>query len=620
MQGQKPRATSTADMLSAALTYARRGWPVFPLFEPAGDGCSCQVPDCGSSGKHPRTPHGKDDATIDETTIRNWWTKWPNANIGLWCRDLVVVDVDPRNGGSASLESLYETKADQHGFETLEAVTGGGGRHYVFKAPSFPVSSSCIAPGVDIKAAGGYIVVAPSLHRSGRRYDWVDSEIDPQVAPAWLLTELNSRGPTGQVFEMPDEILVGRRNEYLFKLACSLRANRHLTPDEIRDAVLAKNRRACKPPLGEEEVRALVASACRHPAGSSWEQQAGLPDEFQDPTDDDIPPEIRAALDRPSTDPDKKVPIKPPAMIDGYTLLRTEYPPPVFVFDGLLHNGLTLLAGRPKVGKSWLALQLAIDAAMGRPGLARFVCPLKLAVLYCGLEESAGRTNNRMRKFIDAGAADAIQAGNIQFVHKLLPLFGGGLEEIEAAMSSQRFGLIIIDTLLKALGGRQRARNVDALSDDYKVVEGLQALAIRHQTSILVIHHTRKMTSDNSVDKVAGTSGLTAAADSIWTLDRGPKGIMLEIRGRDMADEDYSLRFDAESEAFGWTVAGTGDDVRLSQARWDILELLEESAAPMTPKAIAKELKKNAVTVRRLLGELRKDGKVAKTDDGYRLT
>src|SRR5215207_1153107 len=66
-------------LLEWVLCYARKGWPVFPLFEPNGEGCSCGNPECKNVGKHPRTPHGFKDATTDEKAIRRWWTKWPSA-------------------------------------------------------------------------------------------------------------------------------------------------------------------------------------------------------------------------------------------------------------------------------------------------------------------------------------------------------------------------------------------------------------------------------------------------------------------------------------------------------------------------------------------------------------
>jgi len=318
--------------------------------------------------------------------------------------------------------------------------------------------------------------------------------------------------------------------------------------------------------------------------------------------------------------PNVKPTVQPLKTIDGYTLLRKEFAPILFVFNDLLYSGLTLCAGRPKVGKSWLALQLAIDAALGRAGLAKFGNIKPRRVLYLGLEEGERRTNSRLQKFIARGADDAILTGNIQFSYKLMPLLGGGIEELDATMAAHGAQLVVVDTLIRAMGGRQRDRNSDAMAEDYRVVEALQALAAKHDAAILVIAHTRKMGADYALDKVAGTSGLTAGCDAVWVLDRGAKSTMLSIQGREMGDAEYAVRFGEDPENFGWTVTGTGEEIRMSQSRWDIIDLLEETEGPMTPTAIAKALKKNPTTVRRLLAELRKDDRVSKTQDGYRLT
>ena len=205
------------DMRAAALAYAAKGWPVFPCEYPTAEGCSCKLKAaCGDIGKHPATWHGFKDATTDEATIRSWWRKTPRANIGLWCRDFVVLDVDPRNGGNESLEELLANESDAFDFGTLEAITGGGGRHYVFTAPDFPVTASGIGgAGLDLKAAGGYIIVEPSLHRSGRRYEWVDPDVSPAPMPGSLLRLIRDkqgadkvisfvpRQSDGPAFDMP---------------------------------------------------------------------------------------------------------------------------------------------------------------------------------------------------------------------------------------------------------------------------------------------------------------------------------------------------------------------------------------------------------------------------------
>lgn len=193
-------SASTPSMLDAALAIARdHGWAVLPLHWPVWpepDGpvrCSCGDIACVANlGKHPRTRRGFKDATTDEAAIRAWWTERPDANIGVptgAASGIVVVDVDPRHGGHHSLEDLE----GEHGPlpHTVEQQTGGGGRHLLFAHPGGLIRCRTnLLPGIDLKADGGYIVVEPSLHKSGRRYVWELSSRPGEVAiarmPGWL--------------------------------------------------------------------------------------------------------------------------------------------------------------------------------------------------------------------------------------------------------------------------------------------------------------------------------------------------------------------------------------------------------------------------------------------------
>lgn len=175
-------------LLPDALSYAEAGWLIFPLHNIVNGACSCrQGKDCHSPGKHPRTDNGFKDGTSDGATVSRWWSTYPNANIGLWCKGYIVIDVDPRNGGDVSLEELFETKADKYGFETLTAITGGGGRHFIFAAPDENAYDCKPVPGIEIKSSGGLIVIAPSIHISGKRYEWEDPTISPAPCPQWIL-------------------------------------------------------------------------------------------------------------------------------------------------------------------------------------------------------------------------------------------------------------------------------------------------------------------------------------------------------------------------------------------------------------------------------------------------
>jgi Virulence-associated protein E/Bifunctional DNA primase/polymerase, N-terminal len=202
------QAPTTNRLLAEALRLCELGFPVFPCFEivraPSGWDCACPPVHrsrdargrCGSPGKHPRTSKGFQDASKDPATVRRWWMRWPKANIGIptgAASGTVVLDIDPRNGGDAMLAELLQ----EHGElpETPHQLTGGGGSHYVFQRPAADyVTGRPIARGVDVKADGGYIIVAPSGHISGRRYGWeltaVVGELPLAPLPDWIAGQL----------------------------------------------------------------------------------------------------------------------------------------------------------------------------------------------------------------------------------------------------------------------------------------------------------------------------------------------------------------------------------------------------------------------------------------------
>lgn len=165
-----------------AAAYAGAGLPVLPLHTPVGAGCSCQYPGCRSVGKHPRTVHGKDDATTDPGASRRCGTRWPDANIGLRpAEGVVVLDVDLRHLGHVHLAELLA----EHGAQlppTLTANTGGG-LHIWLACPGPYRGQLC--SGVDLKSHTGYVVAPPSLHESGPRYGWTHKRGTAPV-PAWL--------------------------------------------------------------------------------------------------------------------------------------------------------------------------------------------------------------------------------------------------------------------------------------------------------------------------------------------------------------------------------------------------------------------------------------------------
>lgn len=179
-------------LLDSALGYAHRGWRVFPLHGIVNGVCTCGRSDCGSAGKHPLVRRGLYEATTDPDKLRSWWRRWRSANIGIATgaeSGIVVIDIDL----PAALPSLGPLL--EHGLtRTLTGLTGGGGIHLVFGTSDSELGNSAgrlpgiegELPGMDLRGNGGYIVAPPSVHISGRTYEWLYPNARLAVAPEWL--------------------------------------------------------------------------------------------------------------------------------------------------------------------------------------------------------------------------------------------------------------------------------------------------------------------------------------------------------------------------------------------------------------------------------------------------
>ncbi len=158
-------------LLDAALHYGALGQKVVPLHTPA-DPCSCGNPECSRPGKHPRIKDWLNQASSDPKQIRKWWAKWPDANIGILTgrpSNIWVLDIEAR--AVETLESLEE----KHGpLSPIRVRSGGGGIHLYFKVGASPVPSQLDwRSSIDVLSDGRLVVAPPSLHASGRRYEWL---------------------------------------------------------------------------------------------------------------------------------------------------------------------------------------------------------------------------------------------------------------------------------------------------------------------------------------------------------------------------------------------------------------------------------------------------------------
>ncbi|NLE59907.1 MAG: DUF3987 domain-containing protein [Planctomycetes bacterium] len=250
---------SANPLLEAALAYARMGLPVFP---------------CAPARKTPLTENGFRDAATDEATVGRWWRSNPRANIGLptgTASGLVVLDIDPRNGGEAGFAELQS----RHGQlpETVESTTGAGGRHLFIQHPGghVPCSQGELAAGVDVKGDGGYVVLPPSVHPSGDTYAWESGsiiEMPPIVCPSWLseLVRKAATAPEAPAALPTDDgnpIPEGQRNGTLARLAGGMR-RQGMSRAEILAALQVTNQTRCQPPLPDDEVERIATSVARY--------------------------------------------------------------------------------------------------------------------------------------------------------------------------------------------------------------------------------------------------------------------------------------------------------------------------------------------------------------------
>ncbi len=267
---------TTEHLVDAALRYAELGYPVFP---------------CAPGGKVPITAHGFKDATTDAAQIEAWWEKYPDANIGIPTAGLLVVDVDdadnpwpadPENAGDLACCPV--------------SLTPRGGRHHIFRQPmgkAWKNTAGRIAPKVDTRADGGYIVVPPSVV-DGKMYRWAETfelDVAPEMLPeppGWLVAQLDGMGdlftkgapgingdaqitPTvaqgcpqgGDVPPDGNTIPSGTRNATLARLAGTMRRV-GMSREEILAALAQVNEDRCRPALSAREVERIATSICRY--------------------------------------------------------------------------------------------------------------------------------------------------------------------------------------------------------------------------------------------------------------------------------------------------------------------------------------------------------------------
>ena len=503
---QNPRATQPRK--DAALALAAAGWRVFPLVEGA---------------KRPITTHGVKDATSDPSEIASWWRRYPGANIGVAVpADMLAVDVDTKGAdGHAALAALEA----EHGTlpETRTVETPSGGRHLIFRKPSDVrlTNRVNVKPGIDVRTGGGYLVAPPS-EIDGRPYRLlIDRE--PAEAPRWLLDVLTAKPeapaaphalqmPAGDpyavraieralagVLTAPEGTRNAQLNSAAFGLARLAAAGRLDWPQTAAQL----ERAAASAGLEHVEVRATLRSA--YQGGSAEPNFEGAPTAA---TDDFS--EWKTDADGVMTPPVAR--LKPVSVAD---VLTHPAPPPRYIWDGYVPRAVvTLLGAHGGVGKSTIALMLAVSVAIGRPLFGTDTD--RSAVTFLSLEDGAEIVRHRLGRICKTLQVEPSALHGLNIVDgtthpELFAADGRGTGSptstyVELRSLVRGSGLIVIDNGSDAFAGDEiQRRQVRAF------MRSLSVLAAENDAGLLLLAHVDKATGRaRKAEGGEGYSGSTA--------------------------------------------------------------------------------------------------------------
>jgi hypothetical protein len=290
------------------------------------------------------------------------------------------------------------------------------------------------------------------------------------------------------------------------------------------------------------------------------------------------------------------VPDRPRTAWTADELMAMSFPEPTWAVPGIIAEGVNLLAGPPKVGKSWLSLGLGLCIAAGTPAFGTI--PVESGpVLYLALEDTPRRLQNRMRKVLDGRRAPAVLTLDVHCP----PLPNGGdfyiAEWLDANPGAR---LVVIDVFTKVRGKPPEGTG-SAYEADYYAVGKAKALADTYGVAVVLVHHVRKAASEDFLQTVSGTNGLAGAADAVLVLERkrAQADGILHVTGRDVDETEYPLAFNKDAGA--WTLLdGPAEDYLMQDTRALIARFVRDYPG-QKPAHIAAALEINPATLRKTL-------------------
>jgi hypothetical protein len=294
-----------------------------------------------------------------------------------------------------------------------------------------------------------------------------------------------------------------------------------------------------------------------------------------------------------------------PETITAADLMAEELPEVRWIVPNILPEGVTFLAGKPKLGKSWMVLGLSLAVATGGVALGTNAVE-RGEVLHLALEDNHRRLQKRLGLLLaGSGAPDGLHL-NLDWPRA----DDGGVRALDTWLDEHSdCRLVVIDTLAR-FKPRATGRRTQ-YDEDRDAVDPLGPVAAEHGVGILLVHHLRETESDDPLDMITGSVGLTGGVDGALVLKRrrGRADAFLHVEGRDIeTPTELALKFDRDAAT--WTIAGDAEEYRVSERRRSILRVLGNADEPLGPKEIAEMADAPYGATRELLSQMVKDGQV----------
>ena len=289
--------------------------------------------------------------------------------------------------------------------------------------------------------------------------------------------------------------------------------------------------------------------------------------------------------------------------------MSTQFEPIKWVVPCYISEGFLVLAGRQKLGKTWLAIDMALAVTTGGAAIGSIMCE-RGDVLYIDMENGPRRIQSRINTLFP-DERNRPDLSRLEWVTEAPQIGAGLIEELEKwRLSVPAPRLVIIDVLQRIKPPGSLARN--AYENDYSTWAPLQEWATGNGIAVLGLHHTKKGGADDPLEALSGSNGLGACADTTLVLDSDENGKTLYVRGRDVEEKETALIF---AGGF-WTILGEAADVRRSDERIQIIATLTDHGEPMTPAEVSTATGKPSSNVRQLLFKMARAGEVHKAGRG----